>query len=99
MNFLSFSTQAIFTEHAHETERKLLFLMDAVHYQNAPGPRPVTQNATTSAAQQTISVQRQLQIIPLALPAVEMIQRADKTVRFLTVRKEVGARLCFHTCL
>ena len=57
--------------------------MDAVHYQNAPGPRPITQNATTSPAQQTISVQRQLQIIPQAPPAAETIQRADETVKFI----------------
>ena len=50
---------------AQETGRKLQVLMDAVNScsieSQCSGPRPVSSNATTSALQQTISAQRQLQ--------------------------------------
>ena len=49
-------------EHAQETGRTLQYLMDAVNSQPREAhPLPVPANASTSATQQTISAQRQIQ--------------------------------------
>ena len=63
MNFFP-ETQQKFQEaeaHAQETGRKLQVLMDAVTNQQLSGPRPIPPESMTSASQETMSAQGQLQ--------------------------------------